>query len=432
MTGPKTLCYRLEGESHRSATILDSIAREYFNRNLQAPNGRNFADIQKEHEEANAYILSEVKARAPELFEACGFGHESICVRKPHGLFYRSYKQSPDIFAAPTEKAEYYMYVPVDYKGEHFVPKDAVLLNEKEAERAGNLLFAGGWLGNAPILSSPDAGCHKPADFDPNKHDFWEPDERSRQQEYRYFKAGGLTLELLEDFQHRQAEVAEDRNAIIDYIKSELNYILREGVENKLDLRRNYSLGFLIGRNREDGSLEIECNVQQTDGGFGERIVLKDNDLFDIEPAKEGRRPTIKPHDRTKKAAKLKSMMDAIWDDPHYGDYKDLIYPEEITPVDNIDAMVGASRTPIVKTIANVTYLLYRKNPDRPDPAFCPPGSEEIDPLGCLWLECDESDKKRGITSPPIEDHRILNAVRAHIKINKPQGKKPKNNGPKP
>jgi len=207
-------CYRLEGASHLAAMKLDSIVQEFHEKNPIAMNGRNFGDIQKDHRAHSDFILAEIEKRDPALFKACGLDFETIQVAGKASLFYRSYARFPDIVAAPTKKPEYYMYVPVDYKGRHFVPKGGVLLDKKETDRAGDLLFAGGWLGNGPILKREESGVALPADFDRKtdmvvKGGYAGP----KGAQYRYFKAEGRTLAMIRDHDGRREAISKSFSA---------------------------------------------------------------------------------------------------------------------------------------------------------------------------------------------------------------------------
>lgn len=399
-------CYKLEGASHKAALRLSSLVQAYFEQDPVAMNGRNLGDIQKDYRTRAEYMLGELGGRAPELFEACGLNAETVQVHyNPNGKFHRAYARFPDIVAAPTKEPEFYMYVPVDYKGRHFVPEGAKLLNKQETDRAGDLLFAGGWLGNGPILKREDAGVAIPADFDPKTDRVQKGDARYAKMHHRYFKAEGESLAFVEDYDRRRAAVSASFQALCDHVRAILPEMQRSGVFKGVP-GEGYNPSFMMGRDA-DGRPELEFSVR-AEGRHnimmgGQPVALASNDYFDIGKDRNGRDALV-PHTRTPQAKVIYDLVQAIPNEPSYADYPALIYPEDIKPVDQINSWIGASRLPVVRKLPEGVFLDYRVNKgDKVD--FTPPGAIEIPAQAFLWAEADKEDRNRGLTPPPRPSH---------------------------
>jgi hypothetical protein len=87
-----------------------------------------------------------------------------VHLRQDAGCYPRAYRRYPQIFVSQTPPGAI-MFVPVGHKDDYFVPQDAGLLEGEARESACNRLFAGGWGGNAPLLSKREEGIPLPAGF---------------------------------------------------------------------------------------------------------------------------------------------------------------------------------------------------------------------------------------------------------------------------
>lgn len=400
-------CYKLDGASHKAALELSSLVHAYFEQDPVALNGRNMGDIQKDYRARSDFMLAEIARRAPDLFEACGLNAQTVQIHyNSNGKFHRAYARFPDIVAAPTKEPEFYMYVPVDYKGRHFVPADAKLLNKQETDRAGDLLFAGGWLGNGPILKVEDKGVAIPSDFVAKSDRVQKGDSRYGKMRHRYFKAEGESLAFVEDYDSRRAAVSASFQALCDHIRAIMPDLQKSGVFKGVS-GEGYNPSFMMGRDA-NGRPELEFSIRAEGRhnimmGGQPTTIAPTNDYFDIVKDRNGRN-ALQPHTRTPQAKVIYDLVQAIPNEPSYADYAALIYHEDIKPVDQIDSWIGASRLPVVRKLPEGVFLDYRVNKgDKID--FNPPGAIEIPAQAFLWAEADKEDRNRGITPPPRPDH---------------------------
>lgn len=142
--------FKLEGKSRDYAL---SIAR--------------YLDKKYGHETTPPLKEGETDSPLKESYEGLGQLSPVIRIRHYDEGYPRAYLSRPMVCAHPFHNDQFYMYAPVGYNGDIFKPADAIELNEEDAEKIGQGLFAGGWCDPAYLLVSQDSGTAIPSDYDP-------------------------------------------------------------------------------------------------------------------------------------------------------------------------------------------------------------------------------------------------------------------------
>lgn len=158
---PYNKCYELKGRSLAAAQRLYAEVGAAAQRE-QPKNSGTMGDIQKSWQDFYLRLLTRLQQEQPDLLQATGLDKPVVKVQQDPGMFSRAYETYPHIFLSPERKPRFFMYVPVGHDGDHFVPQDAVLHTGAAERNIGSLLFAGGWLGNAPIFDRVERGVALP------------------------------------------------------------------------------------------------------------------------------------------------------------------------------------------------------------------------------------------------------------------------------
>lgn len=187
------IAYELKGESLRAAhTLLEKINRELLPATkilhaardgqilsrikaameiapiLLGQNAVSIADAVKSFNQGDMRILNEAfENKYKALYDATGQNHRAIKVKLIESCPPRAYAYTPALYFHPDDETRIYMYAPVDYKNDAFVPQEAEALSQDKAEIATRSLWIDGWSDPAPALRLNDPyGVQTPPDFD--------------------------------------------------------------------------------------------------------------------------------------------------------------------------------------------------------------------------------------------------------------------------
>lgn len=397
--------YKLEGKSLQAALAVKQLTDSYLSQKSIEFNGRNMKDIGDDFDSAYEHVARTIKAKKPELLETLGLDKPATRVVDTYGLFQRAYHIYPSIWMSEID-GSIYMYAPVDYKGQHFAPQDGVLLNKEDANKAGDKVFMGGWGSPTPILPRKESAAILPADFDSVTSTMLENDpllQNHGERHHRFFmlRENGRSAQILAEYKDSQGHESRSFHALTNHISAEFNKIVASNTIENADPAKNYCPGFMMGRDQKTREPQIEIMIQSDRPDFNsvKASFAEQGDYFDTRYRHN--RPVMVPHERTPEAAHIKALFDKISRKPSLYDYEDIIYPEYIAPSDEIDAMMGDKRAPIIRELGKDSVLEYRINKGKPV-NFCPPDSVEISKKLYLWLKENEEDSRRGYNIPAM------------------------------
>jgi len=423
--------YKLQGKSLEAAKELEQFAEAYWKAQPPVVYPINMLDLQNRSRAIYAGMMEKLQAERPDLVKSCGL--DKPVVRVSGGQYEewpRAYAAWPEIFSTYTgPKSEYFMYAPVGHDGSVFKPEDALELNEKQAERAGNLLWAGGWQDNAPFAHRPDEGTSVPANFDPKKAPEGYPNYfADADNTVRVFKAGGASLAALEDLKAREQAHSAATTALFDHIKSMApeTMQLRRPDGSSGDIVNVYAnLSMREAWQGNPPEVMISVRIEHT----GEPVHVADTDGYIVTGPASGGDVRIVPNLATEAGKKFRDLLA----DPNIAradvrNYPALRYPaakDDLNGQFQEAAADDYGGLPIRRTFGSDEYLIYRverKDNDKSLPG--PHGAVEVSPQAFLWLEADSTDRSRGITPPPMPPE-----IAAELDALKPQ---PRGSAPQP
>ncbi|MBI1215235.1 MAG: hypothetical protein GC185_05370 [Alphaproteobacteria bacterium] len=399
-----SVVYKLAGRSLEAALRLE----EELKRELQTVpvmQSGNLKDIGDSWDAMYKGLLARLEKEAPEVLELTGLKSSSVQVFQGPQTLPRAYAESPQIFSSPERAPEYFMYAPVDYKGEHFVPEDGVKLSAKEERTTDNRLFAGGWLGNAPIVTVKKRGVETPADYKP-------PSKSALRKAFSYmpndrvcFLAAGRSLEIVEDLKARKEDWQEKLGAACRAIEAEVlktkPWILAElppGEDVRVSATYSYMGG---GGGKAELLLSVRREGKDDIWNAGKTVTPPPSPAFDT-GERGGGDCTVLPRRDTEEGRALAALIDAIPETPGLRDYPEL-YADFSIEKDEIGQMLGVNGTvPQSVDVAGRTVLLYNAAPESGKNGFCPPGATPFPAEAYEWLRSDEGDRNMGITPPPM------------------------------
>ena len=212
--------FELKGRALRAAKLLEQELKQELSA-VPVKNSGNIKDISDSWDTMYEGLIKRLDQDAPGILNETGLTSPSIMVYKGVQSLPRAYKEHPAIFTSPEQNPRYFMYSPVDYKGDYFKPLDSKLLSKKEEQRVGDLLFAGGWLGNAPIVSIKKIGVATPEDYSPPTTSELRKSFSHMPNDRVVFLAQGKTLDLVNDYNDRTKKWKKAINATTKAIKAE-------------------------------------------------------------------------------------------------------------------------------------------------------------------------------------------------------------------
>lgn len=373
-------------------------------------------------------LLVRLEKEAPEILVLTGLKAPTTQVFKGPQSLPRAYNEYPQIFLSPEKEPRYFMYVPVDYRGRHFMPLDSKRLNDKEEAKVGDLLFAGGWLGNAPIVTVKKRGVATPADY-------VAPDDAELRKSAGYavndqviFLPAGRSLELVQDYRAR----TEDWKAKIDAAREEIEKevikrkgdvlaFLPPGEDVKPSISYRYSSG---GGDKVQLLLSVRREGKDNLWHAGKAVNPPLSPAYTLEAQEYGGEFIVTPNRATPEGRKIAALIDAIPLTPGLGDYPELRADYSVHH-DDITKMLGVNgEVPYALDVAGITVLRYMASPDaRKD--FCPPDAKPFPTEAYEWLRSDEGDKNMGIEPPPMHKDvaDILSSVKKPAKSKTPAPK---------
>lgn len=397
--------YKLEGESLQAAKEVILATNSYLKHNPVEFNGRNMKAIGDDYNKAYSSITQFISKHKPELLELLGLEEPATRVVDTYGHFQRAYSIFPRIYMSEID-GSIYMYSPVDYKGNHFRPKDGLLLSEEDTKKAGDKLFMGGWGSPMPILPRAEKAVKMPADFNVKFATMLENDPLLRshgERQYRFFmtRKNGRSESIIDEIENAKDYESERFAELADYIRKRFNFIASSNNVVKASSQKLYYPTFMKSKDKTTGEVEVIISIFHEgfspDGVFAH--FAEKGDYFDT--VKKNKNTILKPHDRTPQARPIKELFDRLAKGPDFYDYEEILYPEAIKPTDKIDAYFGDRRAPIKRELGSDTVLEYRVNPDK-KLNFCPPDCVEISEKLYLWLKENQEDAQRGYDLPAM------------------------------
>lgn len=396
--------YALSGRALEAAKRLDQELREELKRVPVLQTG-NLKDIGDSWERMYSGLLKRLEKEAPEVLALTGLTSPATQVFKGVQTLPRAYVEHPQIFTSPEKEPRYFMYAPVDYKGRHFEPADSQKITGKEADAVGNLLFAGGWLGNAPIVSVKKYGVETPADYKA-------PSKSALRKAFPYmpndrvcFLPGGRSLEAVNDYRARTAawekkikEACRAIEAETAKKKQEILAALPAGEDVRISCTYSYSMS---GGDKATLLLSIRREGKDNIWNAGKTVEIPENPAYRT-ARREGGEYIVKPDRKTKEGRALAKIIDAIPLTPGLRDYPEL-YAAYNVKEDQIGRMLGVNGTvPQLTDAGGYTVLLYNAAPKDTGKAFCPPGALRLPTEAYEWLRSDDGDRNMSIQPPPM------------------------------
>ena len=392
----KNVLYELKGASLAAAHSIDHllmIAVEKY----KPQNTGNLAEIRKSWDEFYEIFMEEISQTEPELLDHIGLTTAAITVQSEKDALPRAYKEHPLVFASPEKRPRYFMYSPVDYKGQHFKPEDGQKITGKDEQAIGELLFAGGWLGNSPLISPAVRGVALPQDYQlhSNPKSLTEEFKHTRPTAtYRVFTLQGRAQDLITDFQTRKDENEAAMTSVFDAIKEACAETFPEMKIEKPDLYVNQSGSY----GTADRAASFSFSLRRMSLG-GERVAMTDTPYFFYEKS-EGEYQITPRLDNAKGLAFAEKLY-AVKTAPSLGDYPELLADFDFTPTD-IESMIGVNGVePQLRELSGLNLLVYNSD-DKVSSSFCPPGGVPVSTALYHWLRHDEEDRNTGRTPPPM------------------------------
>ncbi len=395
--------YELSGRALAAAKLLEQELRTELE-TVPVMRSGNMRDMEDSWNAMYQGLLARLATDAPDVLKHTGL--TSPCVRVFEGVqtFPRAYQEYPHIFTSPEKNPRYFMYAPLDYKGDHFVPADSKRLSGKEEQKTGDLLFAGGWLGNAPIVNMKREGVATPADY-------VAPSKGELRKEFSYlandritFLAAGQSLALVEDYRARTEDWKQQLKIACDAITAETEKlkpvilaVLPAGEDVRISTSYNYAMNgggkaTLLLSARREGKVGLLS--------AGKTVNIPDSPAYTLGERNGGDYEVI-PRRDTPEGRKLAALIDAIPQTPSLGDYPELCANYKINQTSVGKALGVNGAIPQAVDVEGYTVLLYNTAPKDKKNPFCPPGAKPFPVEVYEWLQSDKGDRNMGIALPP-------------------------------
>ncbi|MDE2336741.1 MAG: hypothetical protein KGL10_05460 [Alphaproteobacteria bacterium] len=398
------LVYKLAGRSLAAARRLEDELR----RELETVPVLKEGNLKAIGDSWNALykgLLARLAVEAPEVLELTGLNARAVQVFQGPQTWPRAYAEAPHIFLSPEKNPEYFMYVPVDYKGGHFVPADGILLDEKEERITGDRLFAGGWLGNAPLVTVKKEGVTTPADYAPPSKSALRKAFSYLPNDYVCFIAAGRSLALVADLKARQKEwerrlkhACRAIEAAVELDKPKMLAALPAGEDVRISATYSY---YSSGGGRAELLLSVRREGKKDFWSAGKTVPVPPSPAFTLED-RSGGEYIVRARTDTPEGRRLAAVIDAIPDTPGLGDYAALRGNFAVKK-DSIGQALGVNGVvPHVVELAGRTILVYTAAPKSGKDGFCPPDAQPFSAFAYEWLRADDGDRNTGVTPPPM------------------------------
>ena len=412
-----TVVYELAGRSLDAALLLErELAKEL--QTVPVLQKGNFKDIGDSWDAMYKGLLARHEKESPDILTLTGLKNPAVQVFQGTQTLPRAYEDLPKIFSSPEKTPAYFMYAPVDYKGRHFVPADAVLLTKKEARIVDNRLFAGGWLGNAPIVSVKKPGVTTPTDYVAPSETELRKTFSYAQNDHVIYLAAGRSLEIVEDYRARTKDWEQKIKAVCRAIEAEARKTktaillgLPAGEDVRISATYSYSGG---GGDKATLLLSIRREGKNSIWDAGKTVDALPSPAFHLSN-REGGEYIVSARTDTPEGKKLAALIDAIPVTPGLRDYPELYANFDIKH-DQISQMIGVNGVvPQAVEVDGRIVLVYNSSPKSKQNGFSPPGAKPFPAEAYEWLRSDEGDRNMGIKPPPMpkEIADILSAADA-------------------
>lgn len=385
---PSYECYELKGASLTAARHLERLVAEAVNAE-QPQNRGNLAEIQRGWQAFYRRLLARLAKEDPAVLKAAGLLTPSTVVQAGDAEFARAYHELPAIFSSPERPARYFMYVPCDHYKADFVPQDARLLSPQEKAQVDVLLFAGGWLGNAPMFSLPRHGVKTPDDIvvAPDLLAF----AKNEKGGVSAFIAAGPALEIVKRYEADLRDYRDKLGKAFDALKKAAENLfprvlrdLPEGEGVYVNLSGASSL--IDGA---DTCITISLHRKGSGGTFlqaGQSVAIPDNPYFKTVP-RHGDHAVMTRDDTAEGRALAKTL---------------LAVPEKRPLLSDHCALTMNGNAPMLVTLGHYKVLRYLgQNVETSVPPY---GAVPFPPAALAWLRADEDDRRKGDTPPPMPE----------------------------
>lgn len=388
---PQQDCYELHGESLAAARRLERLVALAAQR-VQPLDSGNLADIQQSWQQFYQDVFDVLSKHAPDLLQATGLTTPSTVVKTAAGEYPRAYHEYPAIFASPGDPPRYFMYVPRDHFNTAFVPHDARKLSLDEESKVNSLLFAGGWLGNAPLFSLPRRGIATPANvkIDDVISSFAKAAGQYTPAEVNFI-AAGRALEIVKNYEEALRDYNEKMRAAFDAVKAASEKLYPEMLR---DLPAGEGLYTNLSGASQlidgvDTGLTLSIRRDGKGGDFmqgGQVVPIPDNPYFIAHPYRGGD-VAIKTRSDTPQGRALARILKAV--------------PAQ-RPALSADADLQVNGiSPNVVTIGQYKILRYFVA-DASTVMLPPCDAVPFPPAAQAWLRADEEDRRMGNVPPPM------------------------------
>ncbi len=430
MKNNRMVVYKLAGRSLAAAMRLEEELRREL-KTVPVVHAGTFKDIGDSWNALYKGLLARLEQEAPEVLELTGLNARAVQVFQEPQTLPRAYAEAPHIFLSPEKNPEYFMYVPVDYKGRYFAPADGIKLNAKEEQITGDRLFAGGWLGNAPIVAVTKQGVATPADYTP-------PPKSALRKAFPYmpndrvcFLAAGRSLAAVADYNARKEEwqrclkaACHAIEAAVEQDKPKILAALPAGEDVRISATYSY---YSNGGGKAGLLLSVRREGKDNLWNAGKTVPVPPSPAFTQEE-RGGGEYIVKARTDTPEGRRLAVVINAIPDTPGLGDYADLRGNFDIRQ-DDIGKALGVNGViPQVAELAGRTLLIYSAAPKSKKSGFCPPDATPFPAFAYAWLRKDEEDIRMGTTPPPMPK-AVADALAKPLE---PVKRRRKNNPPRP
>lgn len=407
------VAYELRGKSLEAAVTLDLLMRRYLRDSTMDPQGRNLADLHKDYVTRSADAIAALRKTHPDLIQACGLNDPAVQVEDYDGMFYRTYQETPLTYWTSSKAALYLMYCPIDYKGRHFVPENAVRCDDKDFDGTdmGHTIYKKHfWVGEAPIADNARRGLPLPHDFDPvtdktvRGHGI-KPDHLYVAKGESLFAANRheQQSQLFNDTFKAFTEAAQDWTRQ-NYPGHYMGFMLqRVGNENRLEISlRREGMGTPVALNHPDWDVQKEIMREWKNPMTGQMESVATKQFI------------AQPNPVSAAGQKLYDLFKQMPPHPRTEDYPELF----------LRTAQGETRSPTIHRYPQGVFLAYY-GIGAQAPAKGPRDAEAASPATLAWIDADRRDRGLGIQppAPPAEISRILNNK-------KPSGPGPR--GPQP
>jgi hypothetical protein len=391
--------YTLKGRSLNAAKTYYKMQEELYETGTTADWDSKTA---QERRDIRKNFSDNLRQNHPDIIEALGMNQTAVQVRSYRKGQPRAYTARPECYAAIPERDQFYIYSHVDYKGNHFVPPDAVLQTEKEAELIGGMLWAGGW--STPIMVVPQSrhGIALPADFNAKTHQTLKQSHLgdNPKRPYRFFMAGGAALATLNQLEQDKEVYSQRITQLFDAIKNLTPTLVHEnaipGITAAKDVYFNSSLS-------TDTNGRPVPRISPRRDGSGEPLPLASNSAFTALPA--GHHDyVIVPNLTSALGQALQAALDAIPENPASAGFPaKLLNTDNVVAADKLDGAFGPLNQPLIRHFREGIVLAYRVNRGKSNNTFTPAGCTEITQAAFLWMENDQNDRNAGCLPPPTK-----------------------------